>query len=86
MCQGQREGKKGGGNNLWRKAMKKESTKKDLTLFTTEQLALVLSINEFTLKKLARTKQIPCIYKGGRIVFSLDSILTRFKELEGGAV
>ena len=64
--------------------MENESTEK-LTLFTTEQLAFILNINEFTLKKLARTKQIPCIYKSGKIVFSLDSVLARFKELEGGA-
>ena len=60
--------------------MKKESTK--VTLFTAEQLAVILSINEFTLKKLARIKEIPCIYKSGKIVFSLDSVLARFKELE----
>jgi len=63
--------------------MIKESTK--VTLFTVEQLALILSINEFTLKKLARTKEIPCIHKKGRILFSLESVLSRFKELEGGA-
>jgi hypothetical protein len=58
---------------------------KEFTLFTTEQLASILSINEFTLQKLARTKEIPCIYKSGRIMFLLDSVLARFKELEGGA-
>jgi len=58
---------------------------KERTLFTAEQLEGILSINEFTLKKLARTKEIPCMHKSGRIVFSLDSVLARFKELEGGA-
>jgi len=65
--------------------MQKESTKKEVALLTTEQLSLILSINEFTLKKLARTKEIPCVYKKGRILFCLDSVITRFKELEGGA-
>jgi len=59
--------------------------KKELTLITAEQLAIILNINEFTLKKLARTKELPCIHKSGRILFSLDSVLARFKELEGGA-
>jgi hypothetical protein len=59
--------------------------KKESTLVTVEQLSLLLNISEFTVKKLARLKEIPCNYIKGRIVFDLESVLERFKELEGGA-
>jgi len=58
---------------------------KESTLITAEQLSLALNISEFTVKKLARSKEIPCKHSKGRIVFSLESVLDRFKELEGGA-
>jgi len=59
--------------------------KKESTLVTAEQLSLILNISEFTVKKLARLKEIPCNYLKGKIVFSLESVLLRFKDLEGGA-
>jgi hypothetical protein len=59
--------------------------KKESTLVTAEQLSLILNISEFTVRKLARSKEIPCRYIKGKIVFSLESVLARFKELEGGA-
>jgi len=76
------EGKRGGGNNHWRKAI---TMKEETTLITAEQLSFILSISEFTVRKLARLKEIPCIHKKGKIVFSLESVLTHFKDLEGGA-
>jgi len=56
-----------------------------IKLITAEQLSLILGISEFTVKKLARSKEIPCKHVKGRIVFSIDKILERLKELEGGA-
>jgi hypothetical protein len=73
-------GSKGRGNNLWKKAMKEEST-----LVTAEQLSLLLNVSEFTIKKLARLKELPSTYAKGKIVFPLEKILDRLKELEGGA-
>jgi hypothetical protein len=55
------------------------------TLVTAEQLSLLLNVSEFTIKKLARLKEIPSGHVKGKIVFSLDSVIARFKELEGGA-
>ena len=57
----------------------------NLTLITAEQLSLMLGISEFTLKKLARSKIIPCNYVKGRIFFDIEKVLALFKELEGGA-
>jgi hypothetical protein len=59
--------------------------KEETTLITAEQLSLILNISEFTVKKLARSKEIPCNYTKGKIVFNLESVLARCKELEGGA-
>jgi hypothetical protein len=64
--------------------MKKE-TKKETPLVNAEQLSLILNVSEFTIKKLARSKEIPCSYINGKIAFSMESVLARFKELEGGA-
>jgi hypothetical protein len=64
--------------------MKKE-TKKETSLVNAEQLSLILNISEFTIKKLARSKELPCSHINGKIVFSIESVLARFKELEGGA-
>jgi excisionase family DNA binding protein len=54
-------------------------------LLTAEELAGILSISEFTLKKLAREKQLPCITTNRRYRFSLEQILEYFRKLEGGA-
>jgi hypothetical protein len=60
--------------------------KEESTLVTAEQLSLLLNVSEFTIKKLARLNEIPSGRVKGKIVFSLESMFTRFKELEGGAV
>jgi hypothetical protein len=60
--------------------------KEESTLITAEQLSLLLNVSEFTIKKLARLKELPSNTIKGRILFSLESIFDRFEELEGGAV
>jgi excisionase family DNA binding protein len=57
----------------------------ELPLLTAEELATILGISEFTLKRLAREKQLPCMTVKGRYRFSLEQILEYFRELEGGA-
>ena len=49
---------------------------------TAEELALVLRVNEKTIKGLAKTEQIPCIRKKTRVYFSLPQIVSHFKNLE----
>jgi hypothetical protein len=59
---------------------------KERSLLTAEELSLILSISEFTVKKLARTKQLPCNYAGRQPKFNLYQVLKHFQRLEGGAV
>ena len=59
-------------------------TKKPV-LLNAEQLSLILNISEFTIKKLARAKEIPCKYVNRRPQFNLDVLLEYFEKLEGGA-
>jgi len=54
-------------------------------LITAEQLSLILNISEFTVKKLARAKELPCTFINRRPHFDLDVILKYFDKLEGGA-
>jgi L-arabinose isomerase len=58
--------------------------KRKPTQLTAEQLAALLNISEFTVKKLAREKQIPCEYINKRPIFSMDKIVAYFRKLEGG--
>jgi hypothetical protein len=53
---------------------------------TAQELSLILGISEFTIKKLAREKQLPCAYVNRRPRFSLEEILRYFRRLEGGTV
>jgi hypothetical protein len=50
-----------------------------------EQLSQLLNINEFTVKKLAKAKQLPCTYAGREPRFNLYSLMKYFQRLEGGA-
>jgi len=59
--------------------------KKDAIPLNAEQLSLMLNISEFTVKKLAREKELPCEYVNRRPQFDLDIILQHFEQLEGGA-
>jgi len=59
--------------------------KKNTVLLSAEQLSLVLSISEFTVKKLARDGELPCEYVNRRPQFDMDALLKHFQKLEGGA-
>jgi len=54
-------------------------------LLTAEELSLILNISEFTVKKLARERELPCTFVNRRPQFSLDVIIKHFEKLEGGA-
>ena len=49
---------------------------------TPEELALVLNIHEGTIKKLAKTKQLPCLRLKNRMYFSFKEILVFFRDME----
>jgi len=60
--------------------------KKELSsLLTAEELSLVLNISETTIKKLAKAKDLPCVYVNRSPRFSLNMLIKHFKKLEGGA-
>jgi len=50
---------------------------------TVEDLSVVLNIHEETLKKLAKTRQIPSISHKNRLYFNFSEVLQFFKKLEG---
>jgi hypothetical protein len=51
---------------------------------TAAELALILDISEFTIKKLARTGELPYRMMNRRMTFDLASLLEYFRGLEGG--
>ena len=53
---------------------------------TAEELALVLNIHEETIKKLAKTQQLPYFRHKKRIYFNFLEILESFEQLERDAV
>jgi len=50
-----------------------------------EQLSLILNISEFTIKKLAREGELPCVFVNRRPQFDMDELLEHFQKLERGA-
>jgi len=54
-------------------------------LLNAEQLSLILNISEFTVKKLAKAKELPCTFVNRRPQFDFDVITKHFAKLEGGA-
>jgi hypothetical protein len=48
-----------------------------------EQVSLILNISEFTVKKLAKDSQLPCIYVSRRPRFSMEKLKEFFQEIEG---
>jgi excisionase family DNA binding protein len=54
-------------------------------LLTAEELSRVLGISEITVKKLAKSKELPCVYVNRQLRFSLNALLRHFKRMEGGA-
>jgi excisionase family DNA binding protein len=58
---------------------------KNLTrLLSAEELAKILNISEFTIKRLAREKQIPCHVIKRRYQFNVKELLRFFRKMEGG--
>ena len=49
---------------------------------TAKELALVLNVNEKTIKKLANTGQIPCFYVTKRVYFDFWEVIKHLKKLE----
>jgi excisionase family DNA binding protein len=58
---------------------------KATALLTADELSQILNISEFTVKKLAKTRQLPCTYVGRQPRFNLYKVLEYFQRLEGGA-
>ena len=52
---------------------------------TAGELALVLNIHEETIKKLAKTEQIPSFHQQNRMYFNFATVLDHFRLLEEGA-
>ncbi|MDR1909470.1 MAG: helix-turn-helix domain-containing protein [Spirochaetaceae bacterium] len=52
---------------------------------TAEALSQVLGISEFTIRKLAREGQLPCIYVKRQPRFELEALVAYFKRLEAAA-
>jgi hypothetical protein len=59
--------------------------KKNPLILNAEQLSLILNISEQTVKKLAKDREIPCIYVNRRPQFNWEVLINYFKKLEGGA-
>jgi hypothetical protein len=53
---------------------------------TAEQLSLIPGISEFTVKKLARSKELPCEYVNRRPQFDIEALFGYFGRLERGMV
>ncbi|MDR2095361.1 MAG: helix-turn-helix domain-containing protein [Treponema sp.] len=53
---------------------------------SSEDLALILNVNNTTVRKLAKTNQLPCMYIKRRLCFDLGKVLNHLKQLEGGII
>ena len=51
-----------------------------------EELAKVLDVQKITVKRLGKTKQLPCTYNKSKMYFDFDKVLKHFKFLEANAV
>ena len=49
---------------------------------TVKELAAVLNIHEETVRKLVKTKQLPCLQIKKRILFDFEELVIYFKQLE----
>jgi excisionase family DNA binding protein len=58
---------------------------KQSAVLTAGELGEILGVSEFTIKRLAREKQLPCTMMSRRYRFNLEEILEYFREVEGGA-
>ncbi|MDR2661842.1 MAG: helix-turn-helix domain-containing protein [Treponema sp.] len=59
--------------------------KRILKLLTAKELSLILNITERTVKKLAKTNQLPATYVNRRLHFDFNKVMARLRQLEGGA-
>jgi hypothetical protein len=59
--------------------------KRNPLILNAEQMSLILNISEQTVKKLAKDREIPCIFVNRRPQFEWNILVQRFQELEGGA-
>jgi excisionase family DNA binding protein len=48
-----------------------------------EQVSLILNVSEFTVKRLAKDNQLPCIFVSRRPRFSLEKLKEFFQKIEG---
>ena len=58
----------------------------DLEKLTVEDLSVVLNIHEETIKKLAKTQQIPSIRQKNRLYFNFEELLQLFRTLEKSVI
>ena len=49
---------------------------------TASELAIVLNIHERTVKKLVKTKQLPCLQIKNKLYFDFEELIDYFKQLE----
>jgi hypothetical protein len=59
--------------------------KKNPLILNAEQMSIILNISEQTIKKLAKDREIPCIFVNRRPRFNWNVLVKHFHELEGGA-
>jgi hypothetical protein len=60
--------------------------KKETYPLSAGQVSLILNISEFTVKRLAKNSQLPCIYVNRRPRFSLEKLKEHFRRIEGKPV
>ncbi|GHU46107.1 hypothetical protein FACS1894190_18170 [Spirochaetia bacterium] len=54
-------------------------------LVTPEELSQILNISEFTIRKLARSKELPCMYVKRKMVFDFDALISFLRSKECAA-
>jgi excisionase family DNA binding protein len=52
---------------------------------TPEELSQILGISEFTIRKLAHTDELPCLYVKRRILFDFDALVDYLHDKECAA-
>jgi excisionase family DNA binding protein len=53
---------------------------------TPEEVALVLGVSVWTVKKLVKSGELPCEYINRRPMFALKALVEHFRGIEGGRV
>jgi hypothetical protein len=54
-------------------------------LVTPEELSRILCISEFTVRKLARIKELPCVYEKRKMLFNFDALVEYLRNKEGAS-